>query len=140
MNRKTIQLVSNQLKEFLKTIMVRQSHKTNLKIITILIWFLLLLPIPNWAQQNDLVVSNASFAEKIYLQLDRKIYTNGDTVWFKCIVSNSEHIPSHLSGVLYVELIGADEVIFEKKLIKIEKVYIGFLIDRIFKTLIRRKY
>ncbi|WP_073246858.1 MG2 domain-containing protein [Flavobacterium flevense] len=121
MNRKTIQLVSNQLKEFLKQYMERPSHKTDLKIITILIWFLLLLPIPNWAQRNDLVVSTASFAEKIYLQLDRKIYTNGDTVWFKCIVSNaSEHIPSHLSGVLYVELIGADEVIFEKKLIKIE--------------------
>ncbi|KQB44320.1 Outer membrane receptor for ferrienterochelin and colicin [Flavobacterium daejeonense] len=79
------------------------------------------MPANTWAQENELKVSNASFAEKIYLQLDKKVYTNGDTVWFKCIVSNaSENILSVLSNVLYVELIGADEVIRQKKLIKIE--------------------
>lgn len=101
--------------------MKKTSNKDCAKIITTLFWVLFLLPIPIWAQENSLKVSNASFAEKIYLQLDRKVYTNGDTVWFKCIISNaSEHTPSLLSGVLYVELIGADESIRQKKLIKIE--------------------
>ena len=91
------------------------------KILISLIGLLFLLPIQTKAQDDNLFISNASFAEKIYLQLDRKVYANGDTVWFKCIVSNaSENIPSFLSTVLYVELIGADEVIRQKKLIKIE--------------------
>lgn len=92
-----------------------------IQIISFLFWIVLLLPINIWAQENNVIISNASFAEKIYLQLDRKVYTNGDTVWFKCIISNvSEHTPSVLSGVLYVELIGADKAILQKKLIKIE--------------------
>lgn len=101
--------------------MKQLSNRIDTKITTILFWVLFLLPITIWSQENSLKVSNASFAEKIYLQLDRKVYTNGDTVWFKCIVSNaSEHTPSLLSGVLYVELIGADESIRQKKIIKIE--------------------
>jgi hypothetical protein len=92
--------------------------KDHAKIIVILFWFLYILPLNISAQENIL---NASFAEKIYLQLDRKVYTNGDTIWFKCIVTNaSDHTPNLLSGILYVELIGADESIRQKKLIKIK--------------------
>lgn len=101
--------------------MKKTSNQDYSKIITILFWILFLLPINTKAQKNNFKLSNASLAEKIYLQLDRKVYTNGDTVWFKCIISNtSENIPSFLSNVLYVELIGADEVIRQKKIIKIE--------------------
>jgi len=61
------------------------------------------------AQQNE-VVSNAAVAEKIYLQLDSKIYTTDKTIWFKAIVTNAAaHIPTKLSGVLYVDLIGPQE-------------------------------
>jgi hypothetical protein len=102
--------------------MKKISNKRFTKIITILFGILFLLPIHTKAQENNFKLPNASLAEKIYLQLDRKVYTTGETVWFKCIVSNaSEHIPSLLSGVLYAELIGADEVILQKKIIKIEK-------------------
>jgi len=91
------------------------------KIIIRLIGVLFLLPIQTKAQEDNLFISNASFAEKIYLQFDRILYTNGDTVWFKCIVANaSEHLPSLLSGVLYVELIDANKTILQKKIIKIE--------------------
>ena len=59
--------------------------------------------------------------EKIYLQLDGKVYTTDKTIWFKAIVTNSsDHNLTRLSGVLYVELIGPDEKIIEKKLIKLE--------------------
>ncbi len=61
-------------------------------------------------------------AEKIYLQLDSKVYTNNQTIWFKSVVTNAgDHIPTKLSGVLYVELIGPDERIIEKKMIKLDR-------------------
>ncbi len=63
-----------------------------------------------------------SFAEKIYLQLDGRVYTTDQIVWFKSIVVSSiDHVPSALTGVLYVELVGPDERIADKKLIKLEK-------------------
>jgi hypothetical protein len=59
--------------------------------------------------------------EKIYLQLDGKVYTTDKTIWFKSIVTSaSDHSLTKLSGVLYVELIGPDEKIIEKKLIKLQ--------------------
>lgn len=101
--------------------MIVKSNKDSVKIIKNLFWVLLLLSINTRAQEIDLNVSNASLAEKIYLQLDRKVYMNDDTIWFKCIVTNaSNHTPNSLSSVLYVELIGADESILQKKLIKIK--------------------
>ncbi|OYX25979.1 MAG: hypothetical protein B7Z06_06410 [Flavobacteriales bacterium 32-35-8] len=68
------------------------------------------------------VISNSSLAEKIYLQLDKDIYTTGSTIWFKSIVTKSlDNTPTDLSGVLYVELINAEKKLIEKKLIKIDK-------------------
>ncbi len=71
--------------------------------------------------QSPYVNSQASLAEKIYLQLDSKVYTTDESIWFKSIVTNAaSHVPTRLSGVLYVELIGPDERIVEKKLVKLE--------------------
>jgi len=82
---------------------------------------LFIVPITNYAQDASSIQSNAAFAEKIYLQLDGKVYTTGNTVWFKSIVTNAnDHIPTTLSGVLHVELIAPDETVVEKKLIKLE--------------------
>ena len=66
-------------------------------------------------------ISMASQAEKVYLQLDSKVYTTDESIWFKAIVANAaSHEPTRLSGVLYVELISPNETILEKKLIKLE--------------------
>ncbi|MDD4033129.1 MAG: hypothetical protein PHS48_07790, partial [Bacteroidales bacterium] len=63
----------------------------------------------------------ASWAEKIYLQPDKKIYTNDQTIWFKAIVTNAiNHAPSTVSQVLHVDLIGPDEKILDSKLIKLD--------------------
>ncbi len=44
------------------------------------------------------------------------------TIWFKAIIARaSDHVPSDLSGVLYVELIGPNERIVEKKLVRPEQ-------------------
>lgn len=58
--------------------------------------------------------------EKIYLQLDANVYTTNSNIWFKAIVTNAaNHEASLLSGVLYVELIGLNETIVEKKIVKL---------------------
>ena len=71
--------------------------------------------------QFPAVYSEASLAEKVYLHLDSKIYTTDETIWFNAIVVNAaSHIPTQLSEVLYVELIGPEEKVIEKKVIKLE--------------------
>lgn len=71
--------------------------------------------------QNNHYFSSAATAEKIYLQLDNHVYTNDQTIWFKSIVTDAiDFAPTNLSGVLYAELVDANEKIIEKKLIKIE--------------------
>ncbi len=71
--------------------------------------------------QSDYLCAHGALAEKIYLQSDGKVYTTDKTIWFKAIVTDAlDHIPTKLSGVLYVELIAPDEKILEKKLIKLE--------------------
>ena len=83
--------------------------------------FLLILPVNSNAQNDNYIHSNASLAEKVYLQLDGKVYTSGNVIWFKStVLSAYNHVPTSLSGVLYVELIRPDETILEKKLIKLE--------------------
>lgn len=74
------------------------------------------------AQESKTTISNASLAEKIYLQLDKDIYTTGSTIWFKSIVTKSlDNTPTDLSGVLHVELINAHKILIEKKLLKLSQ-------------------
>lgn len=70
--------------------------------------------------QSEGVFYFPAIAEKIYLQLDNKAYTTSQTIWFKAVVAEAaQHIPSKLSGVLYVELIAPDQRTVDKKLIRI---------------------
>ncbi len=88
-------------------------------IIVLTISFSVFLSCPSRSQSNDNYL-HALPAEKIYLQLDSKVYTNDQTVWFKSIVAQAiDHTPTTISGVLYVELIDPDEKVVERKLIKI---------------------
>ncbi|WP_136482549.1 hypothetical protein [Cognatitamlana onchidii] len=65
-------------------------------------------------------ISKSSYAEKIYLQLSNTMFTTGETIWFKAIVTNSLNKPSSISGVLYVDLIDFDKNILETKTLKLE--------------------
>lgn len=92
-----------------------------MKIFITIVLILFMPSVKSPAQNNNHIYSNASFAEKIYLQLDKKVYTPGNIVWFKSIVTNAHrHSPSSTSTVLYVELISSGEKILEKNLIKLE--------------------
>ncbi|MCK0156971.1 hypothetical protein MWU65_07250 [Cellulophaga sp. F20128] len=74
----------------------------------------------NLLSQNKENSAKALGVEKIYLQLDSNVYTNNSNIWFKAIVTNAtNHEASLLSGVLYVELIGLNQVVIEKKIVKL---------------------
>jgi len=54
--------------------------------------------------------------EKTYLQLDKSLYVPGETVWIKAyVVKGVNHMLSDLSGVLYAELIDAEDNLLEKR-------------------------
>lgn len=72
--------------------------------------------------QQESPFSKTTIAEKIYLQLDSDIYSVNETIWFKAVVSTAvQNEPSHISGVLYVELINQEEEVLERKLIRLDK-------------------
>ena len=56
--------------------------------------------------------------EKVYLQTDKDLYTNGETIWFKTYVLNGiTHTISDKSRVVYVELVHTDQnIIAQRKL------------------------
>src|SRR5690606_27454139 len=90
------------------------------KPITLLVGLVVIFSTQNICAQNTFL--DASLAEKIYLQVDKDIYTTGSTVWFKSIVTNSyNNSPTDLSSVLHVELISDQKNTIEKKLIKLNK-------------------
>ncbi len=65
-------------------------------------------------------VSKLAYAEKIYLQLSSTVFTSDQTVWFKAVVTDTNNLPTNLSGILHVELIDFDERLIEHKLLKLE--------------------
>ncbi len=69
---------------------------------------------------ND-IISQLDCAEKIYLQLNRSVFTTNETIWLKAIVTDAiTHNPTRLSEALHVELIDFDERIIDKKLLKLK--------------------
>ncbi|MEO6630332.1 MAG: MG2 domain-containing protein, partial [Mucilaginibacter sp.] len=56
--------------------------------------------------------TSTHITEKAYLHFDKPYYSAGDTIYFKAYLTQGEaHAPSHLSGILYVDLIDADNKI-----------------------------
>ena len=91
-----------------------------IQILVLTLSFAIIFSSPSLSQISN-SYSPASLAEKIYVQLDGKVYTTDKTIWLKSIVTNAfDHVPSQLSGVLYTELIDPYQKIIEKKLIKLE--------------------
>ncbi len=65
-----------------------------------------------------------SSGEKVYLHTDRPFYASGETLWFNAFVVNlATHVPSNISGVLYVDLISPEGNIVQNKRLKIYDAY-----------------
>ncbi|QLG45960.1 hypothetical protein [Costertonia aggregata] len=85
-----------------------------------LLFVCLLQPLVFFSQKSEKAPINALLSEKIYLQLSSKTYSTDQIIWFKAIVlDEKEHLPSKLSGILYVDFIGPNGKIQEHKLVKI---------------------
>lgn len=101
---------------------------------TFLLFFILLFPVLFLSAQTDSVavkkmskyIGNIQTfnrllpQEKVYLHFDNTGYIIGETIWFKAyVVTASQHRPTGLSGVLYVELLNAKGKVLETKKLKI---------------------
>ena len=71
--------------------------------------------------------------EKVFLHMDKDAYLLGEKIWFKAyLVDASLHLPSELSSILYVELIGPADNVMASHPIRLEngKGKGDFAIDR----------
>jgi hypothetical protein len=60
--------------------------------------------------------------EKVYLQLDRQVYTSGETIHFNAFVlAGVQNLPSPLSKNLYVELLDDEQKIIEELLLYVKE-------------------
>lgn len=82
-----------------------------------LLFLWLLVPCGAWAQPAGLTklvddfqnYTGQHYKEKIFVHTDRGCYLSGETLWFKIYtVSASDHTPSLLSKVAYVEVLDKD--------------------------------
>ncbi|MFB0499434.1 hypothetical protein ABID99_005671 [Mucilaginibacter sp. OAE612] len=61
-------------------------------------------------------------AEKIYVLLDKSIYTPGDTLWFKAYLFNAPTLNlSAKSGIMYVSIVTDSNVMVKKQRLPVEK-------------------
>jgi TonB-dependent SusC/RagA subfamily outer membrane receptor len=68
--------------------------------------------------------------EKVYLHTDLPVYASGETIWFNAYIVNlATHVPSNLSGVLYVDLISPEGNILVNKRLDVEDAYAEGNID-----------
>ncbi|MFB9863077.1 TonB-dependent receptor plug domain-containing protein [Rufibacter immobilis] len=60
--------------------------------------------------------------EKVFLHLDKPYYAAGDDVWFSAyLVNSSDHAPSPLSKVLYVELVNPEDLIAQRVVLNMQE-------------------
>ena len=119
--------------------MSKQVNLSCLKHILLFITFGFVLAV-NSSAQNIQIQSLSAVAENIYIQLDSKAYTTDQIIWMKATVTEAAyHIPSTISGVLYVELIGPDEKIKDEKIIKLSQG-VGDNFFELNKTYVEGKY
>ncbi|SDD91228.1 hypothetical protein SAMN05216464_10321 [Mucilaginibacter pineti] len=53
--------------------------------------------------------------EKVYLHTDKPYYAVGDTIWYKAYLTIEKHQLSGLSGIVYVDLINAQDSVVESQ-------------------------
>jgi hypothetical protein len=72
-----------------------------------------------FGQETDVAQIEELAIEKVYLHLDKSYYTAGEDIWFKAyLLDGRNHTPNTLSELVYVELIGPDSQIIDKRTLK----------------------
>ena len=70
----------------------------------------------NIATVND--IHKQQVAEKLYIHIDRPVYSPGDTIWYKAYLLN-ESLSGSKSGILYLELVNDSNRIVKREVVKI---------------------
>ncbi len=84
-----------------------------LRLLTVCLFFPLFLGAQKLDSMLNIYANNYP-QEKIYLQLDKKLYKAGETVWFKAYIFTGAD-PSLLSRNFYAELSDPSGMILERK-------------------------
>lgn len=77
------------------------------------------IPLATLAEKTALY-NNGHPVEKVYLHFDKPYYAVGDTLWFKAYVTVDsygvlqQHMPSTVSNVVYVDIIGSKDTVVQK--------------------------
>ena len=70
---------------------------------------------------ENLLCNNRQVQEKIYIHTNNNSYFAGDTIWYKAYVLRADNLrPTHLSKLLYVELLTPDGFLVERQRIVID--------------------
>ena len=94
----------------------RLKNLTMKRLLLISIFLSVLIPV--FSNNNDTIPKQSLVYEKLYLHVDRELYTPGDVLWFKSyLVSgiNNKFIPGYKN--LYVQLISENGEIVDNKLL-----------------------
>ena len=86
------------------------------KFLLIPLFFVAVCCLPVLAQTSNPVLThimdktakiyNDYAVEKVYLHFDKPYYAVGDTIWFKAYLTIDNHVPSPLSKIIYVDVLG----------------------------------
>ena len=101
-----------------------------LRVLTASIILLVYFCIPAHAQ-NDVSVLNRIMAksaklyndqpiEKVYLHFDKPYYALGDTIWFKAYLTIDRHLPSALSKIIYVHILGPRDSLVQSLMLQVK--------------------
>ncbi len=91
------------------------------KIIVLILLFCAFYQNNSWSQDEGMF-DYISYSEKIYVHLDRSMYSVGEDIWYKIyLVDGDTHKPEALSKMVYVDLINPINDVVDSKIIKIDQ-------------------
>ncbi|GGK88676.1 TonB-dependent receptor plug domain-containing protein [Rufibacter glacialis] len=110
--------------------MFKQSKRIILPLLFTAVTFLVAFGPKSW-QENDVLkklIAKVTYfetnypQEKAYLHVDKPYYAAGEDIWFSAyLVNSSDHAPSPLSKVLYVELITPQDSILQRVVLQMQE-------------------
>src|ERR1700761_9198630 len=94
-----------------------------LKNLLIPLIFILISCVTAYAQDNTAVLNHIMSktaklyhdypVEKVHLHFDKPYYAVGDTIWFKAYLTLDRHVPSELSKIIYVDMMGPRDSVLQ---------------------------